>query len=130
MPLEKGGIMGRNSWFLLFACFCLTITEPALADKRVALVIGNAAYKNVTQLKNPVNDATDVSAAWKRLGFDVVTGLDVDAAGMRSLVRSFSDKLDGPNVALLFYAGHGLQVAGKNYLVPVDAQSESPADLD
>jgi hypothetical protein len=130
MPLEKGGIMGRNSWFLLFACFCLTITEPALADKRVALVIGNAAYKNVTQLKNPVNDATDVSAALKRLGFDVVTGLDVDASGMRSLVRSFSDKLDGSNVALLFYAGHGLQVAGKNYLVPVDAQIESPADLD
>ena len=130
MRWEIRSIMQRNSWLLLFALLYLTITGPALADKRVALVIGNSAYKNAPQLKNPVNDATDMAAALKRLGFDVVSGLDVDFSSMRRLVRSFSDKLDGSDAALLFYAGHGLQVAGKNYLVPVDAQIESLSDLD
>jgi hypothetical protein len=130
MHWEKRTIMWWNSWFLPMALLHLTITGPALADKRVALVIGNSAYKNAPQLKNPANDATDMAAALKRLGFDVVSGLDVDFSNMRGLVRIFSDKLDSADVALLFYAGHGLQVSGKNYLVPVDAQIESPADLD
>ena len=107
------------------------MATPALAaDKRVALVIGNSAYKNTAQLKNPANDATDIAAALRRLDFDVVNGLDLDYQGMRTAVRRFSEKLPDANVALLFYAGHGLQVAGKNYLVPVDAQIETQADLD
>ena len=106
------------------------IVRPAYADKRVALVIGNSAYKNAPQLKNPSNDATDMAAALERLGFEVIRGLDTDYSAMRKLVRTFSDKLGDADVALLFYAGHGLQVAGKNYLVPIDAQIESQADLD
>jgi hypothetical protein len=106
------------------------LVGPAYADKRVALVIGNSAYKNAPQLKNPSNDATDMAAALERLGFEVVRGLDTDYSAMRKLVRTFSDKLGDADVALVFYAGHGLQVAGKNYLVPIDAQIESQADLD
>ncbi len=103
---------------------------PACADRRVALVMGNSAYKNAPRLRNPVNDASDMGAALKRLGFDVMLGLDLDYSNMRTLVRSFSEKLPDADVALLFYAGHGLQVAGKNYLVPIDARIENQADLD
>jgi hypothetical protein len=102
----------------------------ASADKRVALVVGNSAYQHTTPLKNPTNDANDVAAALTRLGFDVVVGIDLDYGGLRQRVRQFSDKLPGAEVALFFYAGHGLQVAGKNYLAPVDARLESEADLD
>ncbi|MBI4275515.1 MAG: caspase family protein [Rhizobiales bacterium] len=103
---------------------------PAIAANRVALVIGNSDYKHTPRLKNPSNDATDVAAALQRLGFDVVRGLDLDHAGMREQVRRFTEKLPGAEAALFFYAGHGLQVAGKNYLAPVDARLESEADLD
>jgi hypothetical protein len=103
---------------------------PALADKRLALVIGNSAYKNAPTLKNPANDASDMADTLQRLGFEVIRGMDLDYLSMRTAVRKFSEKLPEANVALLFYAGHGLQVAGKNYLVPIDAQIETQADLD
>ena len=120
-------------WAALACGFGLIVTlaaSPAMADKRLALVIGNSAYKNAPTLKNPSNDAADMAAALERLGFDVIRGVDLDYQGMRTSVRRFSEKLPGSDVALLFYAGHGLQVAGKNYLVPVDAQIETQADLD
>jgi hypothetical protein len=119
----------------LFAALCGlmmigALGSPAHADKRLALVIGNSAYKNAPALKNPANDASDMADSLQRLGFDVVRGINLDYLSMRNAVRRFSEKLPDANVALLFYAGHGLQVAGKNYLVPVDAQIESQADLD
>jgi hypothetical protein len=105
-------------------------TTPTWAEKRLALVIGNSAYKNAPALRNPANDANDMAAALQRLDFEVIRGIDLDYQGMRTMVRRFSEKLPQAKVALLFYAGHGLQVAGKNYLVPVDAQIENQADLD
>jgi hypothetical protein len=96
----------------------------------VALVIGNGNYKHTARLTNPVNDASDVGAALERLGFDVLRGIDVSHAGMRDVIRTFSQKVVGADVALVFYAGHGLQVDGKNYLLPVDAQIETRADLE
>jgi hypothetical protein len=120
-----------------FAAFVSTLVVltglfavPACAERRVALVLGNSGYQHAPRLKNPINDATDIAATLQRLGFDVVRGLDLDYAGMRQQVKAFSDKLIGAQVALVFYAGHGLQVAGKNYLVPVDAEIQRPADLD
>ena len=113
-----------------FAMMVGLIATPAFADNRVALVIGNSAYKNAPALKNPANDAADMADALQRLGFEVIRGVDLDYMGMRTTVRRFSEKLPSAKVALLFYAGHGLQVAGKNYLVPVDAQIETQADLD
>ena len=114
----------------LLVCGALLTAGPAAAQKRVALVIGNGSYKHTAHLKNPANDAGDVAVALERLGFDVLRGIDLSHGGMRDIIRSFSQKLNGADVALVFYAGHGLQVSGKNYLLPVDAQIETQADLE
>nr|WP_244670626.1 caspase family protein [Rhodoplanes elegans] len=105
-----------------------SIAAPAFA-RRVALIVGNSAYVHAPPLANPENDAGDVAAALRRIGFDVVEGRNLDRRGMDDAVRSFGRKLDGADLAVFFYAGHGLQVAGKNYLVPVDAKLERPGDL-
>jgi hypothetical protein len=102
----------------------------AAADKRVALVIGNSAYRHAPALRNPRNDATDVAVVLNRLGFKVIEGFDLDKAGMDRSVRSLAAALVGADVGVFFYAGHGLQVAGSNYLVPVDAELTSSAALD
>ena len=117
---------------LLLAALMASIAGlvPAMAETRVALVIGNGAYRNTTTLANPLNDARDVSAALKATGFDVVEALDADKPGIDAALRSFTDKLTGAEVALFFYAGHGLQVGAENYLVPVDAKLERERDLE
>ncbi len=106
------------------------IPTAALAQKRVALVIGNSSYQNATELKNPKNDAADMAAALSALGFQVISGTDLDKPGMDRLIRNFAVALVGADVGLFFYAGHGLQVAGNNYLVPVDASVDSAAGID
>jgi uncharacterized caspase-like protein len=118
--------------FALFALLlgCSLLPAAADAEKRVALVIGNAAYVAANPLTNPANDAGDMAAALTKLGFDVVLGLDLDKAGFDAKVREFARALDGAATGLLFYAGHGLQVAGQNYLVPIDAKLEGERDLD
>lgn len=98
--------------------------------KRVALVIGNSDYKNTPKLENPKNDAADVAAALRQLRFHVIEGRDLDKASMDRTVRDFSEALSNAKVGLLFYAGHGLQVGGENYLVPVDAKLTTAAALD
>ncbi len=103
---------------------------PAAAEKRVALVVGNSTYKEVTPLANPVNDANDISSALKSAGFDVVLGVDVDKRDFDARIRSFTELLENADVAIFFYAGHGLQVAGRNYLIPVDAKLQNERDLD
>jgi uncharacterized caspase-like protein len=102
---------------------------PTDSRRRVALVIGNGKYQFAAPLPNPPNDASDIAHALRKLGFDVVEGRDLDRLGMDNAIRQFSRKLDGADLALFFYAGHGLQVNGKNYLVPVDAKLERPGDL-
>lgn len=120
-----------SAWLCVaLALMVLAGPVPAAAEKRVALVIGNAQYAEAVPLKNPVNDAVALSAALERLGFEVHRGLDMDLSGMRRLVRDFGKAADGADLALFFYAGHGVQVAGKNYLLPVDAKLEEEADLD
>ena len=102
----------------------------AAAEKRVALVIGNSAYKFANPLPNPANDSTDVAKSLRDVGFTVVEGHDLDWRGMVAKAREFSAQLDGAALALVFYAGHGVQVDGHNYLVPVDAKLERAGDLD
>src|SRR5467141_3550482 len=106
----------------LSALIAISICTEARAEKRVALVIGNGAYQNTTPLINPSNDAFDVADALRRLGFEVVDGRDLDKRAMERLIRQFGVKLAGADVALFFYAGHGLQIEGQNYLVPTDAK--------
>lgn len=96
---------------------------------RVALVVGNAAYEHAAPLANPKNDAEDMAALLRRLGFQVTAGLDLTDAALKDRVRTFSRQARAAKVALFFYAGHGLQVDGVNYLVPVDAHLAEEADL-
>ena len=97
----------------------IAILQAAQA-KRVALVIGNSAYQRTAELQNPRNDATDMAAALKSLGFEVVEGFDLDKPGMDRKVRDFSVALSGADTGVFYFAGHGLQVNGSNFLVPVD----------
>jgi hypothetical protein len=106
------------------------ITSPtAQREGRVALVIGNAAYENVPVLSNPRNDAADIAATLRKLDFDVIDGHDLKRSEMENKIREFGRKIENTDLALFYYAGHGLQVTGRNYLVPVDAKLEREGDL-
>lgn len=105
-------------------------SSQALAEKRVALVVGNSNYKYTTALPNPKNDASALSAVLERLGFEVVGGNDLDRSEFEKAVVTFSRKLRSADVGLFFYAGHGLQVGGQNYLVPTDAKLSDESDLE
>ena len=114
----------------LVAVALLLVMPTQAQARRIALVIGNGAYKETAALTNTRNDATDVSAALKRLQFEVLEGLDLDKRAMERLIRQFDQKLSGADIALFFYAGHGIQVAGQNHLVPVDARLAAEGDID
>ncbi|MBR0935487.1 caspase family protein [Bradyrhizobium jicamae] len=105
----------------------------AATEKRVALVIGNSAYQNVTRLDNPRNDAALMAETLASLGFTLVGGraqIDLDKPAMDIAVQSFGRQVQGADVALFYYAGHGVQVSGSNYLVPVGANATREADVD
>ena len=109
------------------------LTVPAHAEKRVALVIGNSSYELIAPLANPKNDAELMAATLEDVGFDVVTAIDVDVRGMGRAVRRFGKRLRRAGkdaVGLLYYAGHGVQYRGANYLIPLGAEIESSSDLD
>jgi hypothetical protein len=114
----------------ILASMVLSEISSVQAARRVALVIGNSDYKSAPRLENPKNDATDLAAVLEGLGFQVTKGLDLDKIGMERTIREFAEALPGANAALFFYAGHGLQVGGQNYLVPTDARLATAAALD
>ncbi len=102
---------------------------PVHAAKRVALVIGNSAYVHANPLPNPKNDADDIAKKLAELGFAVTSGKDLDLNGMRDTVRGFIKNLEGAEVTVFYYAGHGLQVNGTNYMVPIDARLATEDDV-
>lgn len=111
----------------------LALAGPAAAEKRVALVIGNSAYQNITRLDNPRNDAELMGDTLAGLGFALIGGhaqLDLDKSALETAVQSFGRQVQGADVALFYYAGHGVQVGGSNYLVPVTANPTREADVD
>jgi uncharacterized caspase-like protein len=111
---------------LLSALLC----QPACAGKRVALVIGNSAYKNVPRLTNPVNDAALVTEMFKKAGFDsVTTRLDANIVEMRKALREFGAQARDADIAVIYYAGHGIELDGNNYLIPTDATLETDTDV-
>jgi uncharacterized caspase-like protein/peptidoglycan hydrolase-like protein with peptidoglycan-binding domain len=125
----------RSIWLLPMLAAAMMFVSAAGAtttdgkERRVALVIGNSAYQFTPHLPNPTNDAEEMAAALQRLGFEVSKGIDLDHAETELIIREFTKKLPGADVALLFYAGHGIQVARQNYLIPVDAQLADETDL-
>ena len=108
----------------------LLLAAPSIAERRVALVVGNGKYVHTPVLANPANDATDVAAALEGLGFSVIEGIDLDRDAFERKLREFAGAARGAETALLFYAGHGIQVEGENYLLPVDARLSEELDLD
>jgi tetratricopeptide (TPR) repeat protein len=105
------------------------LASGSILEKRVALVIGNGAYESLPRLRNPSNDAADMAASLRALGFDVSVGLDLKRSDMEDRVISFAKAARAADAALVFYAGHGLQHQGINYLAPTDARITDEADL-
>ena len=120
---------GLRQLFLAAAALLL-VCQPAWAEKRVALVLGNAAYQNVAKLPNPVNDGAVIAATLRNAGFDVVDSRqDLPAAETRRTLRDFADRARDADIAVVYYAGHGIEVDGANYLIPVDAKLERDTDV-
>jgi uncharacterized caspase-like protein len=103
--------------------------SPAAAANRLALVIGESRYQEAPPLENPANDAHDFAQALKGLGFDVVEAVDGSRDALAKAVGDFSDRLPQADLALFYFAGHGLQINGENYLLPVDAKVKTAADI-
>ncbi len=110
------------------ATFLASVTT-AFADKRVAFVVGNGAYKNVATLPNPAIDAKSMAKLLRNVGFDVVEGSNLTRDKMTERLLDFGKRAEGADVALFFYAGHGIAVNGTNYLLPVDADLKSEMDV-
>lgn len=122
--------MRRVLWALVLGFIWLTPALASTGDRRVALVIGNGAYRHTIDLPNAPADARAVAAALRRLGFVVIEGIDLTNAEMQVRLKTFSREMEGADVGLFYYAGHGMQVAGENYLIPIDANPKRERDLD
>jgi hypothetical protein len=123
----------RGALAVTIALLAWLAAAPAAAEKRIALVVGNSAYQTVTRLDNPRSDAILMADTLSRLGFALIGGraqLDLDKAALDANVQNFGRQIQGADVALFFYAGHGVQVSGSNYLVPVNANPTREADVD
>src|SRR2546427_6845539 len=127
--MKSPGSLRLHRWVIAAAALLL-LAEPAFAEKRVALVLGNSAYQNVAQLPNPANDSAKIAATLKDAGFDVVDSRhDLPAAETRRALRDFADRAGDADIAVVYYAGHGIEVDGTNYLIPVDAKLERDTDV-
>jgi hypothetical protein len=104
-------------------------SSPPISEPRVALIIGNGAYRHAAPLKNPPNDARAMSDALTELGFTVLYRQDASHKEMTILIRQFGDRLRNGGVGLFYYAGHGMQVRGRNYLIPIDAEIEREDEI-
>jgi uncharacterized caspase-like protein len=120
----------RSFRLAVAAAASLLACAPAFAEKRVALVLGNSAYQNVAPLANPGNDSARIAATLKDAGFDIVDSRrDLPAAETRRVLRDFADRARDADIAVVYYAGHGIEVDGSNYLIPVDARLERDTDI-
>ena len=115
---------------VILSLICMLFTaHAAKADRRVAFVVGNGAYKNVAQLPNPPIDAKAMAAVLRNVGFDVVEGTNLTRDTMTEKLLDFGKKAQGADVAVFFYAGHGIAIGGTNYLLPIDADIKSEMDV-
>jgi uncharacterized caspase-like protein len=115
---------------LLASLMCMALSvSAAKADRRVAFVVGNGAYKNVAQLPNPPIDAKAMASTLRNVGFEVIEGSNLTRDQMTEKLLDFGRKAQGSDVAVFYYAGHGIAVGGSNYLLPVDADIKSEMDV-
>ncbi|MET4230142.1 caspase family protein [Bradyrhizobium barranii subsp. apii] len=115
---------------LLVSLMCMALSvSAAKADRRVAFVVGNGSYKNVAQLPNPPIDAKAMAATLRNVGFEVIEGSNLTRDQMTEKLLDFGRKAQGSDVAVFYYAGHGIAVSGSNYLLPVDADIKSEMDV-
>ncbi|MGA7809484.1 caspase family protein [Bradyrhizobium sp.] len=115
---------------ILLSLICMALTvDAAKADKRVAFVVGNGAYRNVAQLPNPPIDAKAMAAVLRNVGFEVVEGANLTRDQMTEKLLDFGKRAQGADIALFFYAGHGIAIDGVNYLLPIDADIRSEMDV-
>src|SRR6267378_1798815 len=132
--VKQARTAGRFAMNFFCRCFfiaaLLLACQPASAEKRVALVLGNSNYKNAAVLPNPVNDASAVAATLKGAGFDIVDSrLNLSAADMLRALRDFADQARDSDLAVVYYAGHGIEIDGTNYLIPTDATLQRDTDI-
>jgi uncharacterized caspase-like protein len=119
----------RRLIFAVSAACALFVIQPAEASRKVAFVVGNGAYKNVEPLPNPSIDAKAMASALRNVGFEVVEGVNLTRDGMTDRLLDFGKKAQGADVAVFFYAGHGISVNNVNYLLPIDANLKSEMDV-
>src|SRR3982075_2035832 len=125
----------RGEWTMRFLIAAVSVAaflvsgNAAFADKRVAFVVGNSAYRNVAPLPNPAIDAKSMAKLLRTVGFDVVEGANLTRDKMTERLLEFGKKAEGADVALFFYAGHGIAINGTNYLLPIDADLKSEMDV-
>ena len=124
------GIQRQRRWAWVMATLLAVLSAPAATAPRVALVIGNAAYDHAPALANPLNDAADMGAALGRLGFSVTRLDNADRASLWRGLQEFALAASASEVAVVFYAGHGIEVDQRNFLVPVDARLASDQDVE
>ncbi|UTS87806.1 caspase family protein [Rhizobium anhuiense] len=123
------------AYLLIVAAMLLSIgtVHAAITEesgRRVALVIGNSVYKTLPSLPNPANDVEEVATTLRAAGFDVTIGVNVDRIGLEDTVRRFLRSTSNAEAGLIYYSGHGIQVGGQNFIVPVDATLETPYDVE
>lgn len=111
------------------ALFLMFTVAEAQADKKVALVIGNSRYANEATLANPHNDAEDMAEVLSRIGFKVMVKFDLDYNSLRNSLMEFTQLADQAEIAAVFYAGHGIEMTGTNYLIPVDARLDNESQI-
>jgi hypothetical protein len=140
LPVMKGKSTMKSIFYLPFTFILfnaslsypqqrqLTLESPQ-SEQRVALVIGNSAYETAP-LKNPVNDAQDIAQALRELGFEVIYRENLDQNNMKRAIRAFGEKIRHGEIGLFYYAGHGVQVKGENYLVPIGAKVDSEEEVE
>ena len=114
---------------LILFCFLLLFPQGAAASERVALVIGMRDYATVVKLDNTINDAIGISETLSKIGFQVTTLLDGSGDEMRAAVDEFSFRAETADLALIYFAGHGVEVQGENFLFAVDANVKSNKDV-
>lgn len=118
-------------WYLAICLLALMLAVPCAghAQSRVALVVGNSAYQNAPTLPNLVNDANDISGALRRLNFEVTTLSDARYDDIRRALIGFGQKARGAEIAVVFFSGHGVEIGGENFLLPIDAQLANDVDV-